>query len=563
VNILITIRIRDLSKSYEDRVLFENFSMDIYTGDRIGIVGPNGTGKTTLLKLLIGDLEPDKGYVEIFGKIGYLPQDLILPEDIPVKEYFKISEPSPILRRMNLRKDIFDSPCGTLSGGEKIKLKLIEILEDKPSIIILDEPTNHLDMRGIETLEEELRKFDGTLLIVSHDRFLLDKAINKVIEIDRGKISIYKGNYTYYSEKKKEELGRAWEEYEDYINERKRLEEASRRAKERARSTGRVNEKKDSFCRYGKDFYGKKASKIAKIGKAIEKRIERLEVKEKPFEEQHIKVDFSTSDEIPDTIIQCKDLVKSFGDKLLFKNVNLSVKNGQKIALLGDNGVGKTTLLRIFLGKEKPTAGSIWISQSARIGYLEQEINLLNPENMIIDEVKGDAKSDITTIRTLLGCLLFIEDEVLKPIKSLSMGEKVRVTLAKLILGGFNILLMDEPTNFLDINSREVIEEALKWYRGSLIFVSHDRYFVSKVADTIWEIENCGITVYPGDYEYYLFKKSRLKDGDIKDKILLLEVQLSKISSELDRAKDTEKEELNKSFLALIKEINRLKAMIR
>jgi len=212
---LITIRIRDLSKSYEDRILFENFSMDIYTGDRIGTVGPNGAGKTTLLKLLIGDLETDKGYVEIFGKIGYLPQDLTLPEDALVKEYFKIPEPSSILRRMNLRRDILDSPCRTLSGGEKIKLKLTEILENKPSIIVLDEPTNHLDMKGIETLEEELDKFDGTLLIVSHDRFLLDKVANKVIEIYRGKISIYKGNYTYYSEKKKEELKKAWKEYED------------------------------------------------------------------------------------------------------------------------------------------------------------------------------------------------------------------------------------------------------------------------------------------------------------------------------------------------------------
>ncbi|MCX7795348.1 MAG: ABC-F type ribosomal protection protein [bacterium] len=560
---MLTIRIRDLSKSYGERTLFEKFSLDIHAGDRIGIVGPNGTGKTTLLKLILNILEPDRGYVEVSGKIGYLPQDLTLPENKLVRECFKIHSSSAILKRMGLRKDILDSPCKVLSGGEKTKLKLAELLEDKPIILILDEPTNHIDIKGIEFLEEELNKFSGTLLIVSHDRFLLDKVTNKIIEIYRGKISLYTGNYSNYAQKKKEELERAWQEYERYTEEKKRLEEASRKIKERAQSVGRIKDKKDSFWRYSKDFYGRKASKVAKIGKSIEKRIERLEAKEKPFEEQHIKLEFDSKDEGLDTIIRCTALSKSFGNKLLFENADLSVKNGQKIALLGNNGAGKTTLLRIILGEESPTKGEVWISKSAKIGYLEQEINLLNLENTIIEEVKRASNSDITTIRTLLGCLLFLEDEVLKPISSLSMGERVRVTLAKLILGGFNILLMDEPTNFLDISSREVIEEALKWYKGSIIFVSHDRYFVSKIADTIWEIENCRITVYPGDYEYYLFKRSRLRDGEIKDKILLLEVQLSKIISELSKEKDENKEDLNRRFIELSSEINRLKSMIK
>lgn len=560
---MLTIRIRDLSKSYGERVLFEKFSLDIHTGDRIGIVGPNGTGKTTLLKLILNILEPDRGYVEVFGKIGYLPQDLTLPEDKLVRECFEIQSSSAILKQIGLRKDILDSSCRILSGGEKIKLKLVELLENKPTILILDEPTNHMDIRGIEFLEEELSKFVGTLLIVSHDRFLLDKVVNKIIEIYRGKISLYTGNYSDYAKKKKEELERAWQEYEKYTEEKRRLEEASRKIKERAKSVGRIKDKKDSFWKYSKDFYGRKAAKVAKIGKSIEKRIEKLEIKEKPFEEQHIKLEFDAIDEGLDTIIQCNAISKSFGDKLLFENANLSVKNGQKVALLGDNGVGKTTLLRMLLGKELPTKGEIWISKSAKIGYLEQEVNLLNPENTIIDEVRGVSNSDITTVRTLLGCLLFLEDEALKRISSLSMGEKVRVTLAKLILGGFNLLLMDEPTNFLDIRSREVIEEALKWYKGSIIFVSHDRYFVSKIANTIWEIENCKITVYPGDYEYYLFKKSRLKDGDIKDRILLLEVQLSRITNELDKARDEEKEELNRKFIELTREINQLKSMVK
>ncbi|MBC7320976.1 ABC-F type ribosomal protection protein [bacterium] len=560
---MLTIRIRDLSKSYGEQILFEKFSFDIHTGDKIGIVGPNGSGKTTLLKLILSILEPDRGYVEVFGKVGYLPQDLALPEDKLVRECFEVQSSSTNLKRIGLKKDILDSPCGTLSGGEKIKLKLVELLEDKPTILTLDEPTNHMDIKGIEFLEDELSKFNGTLLVVSHDRFLLDRIVNKIIEINRGKISLYTGNYSNYAQKKKEELERAWKEYERYTEEKRRLEEASRKIKERSKAVEKVKDRKDSFWKYSKDFYGKKASKVAKIGKSIEKRIERLEIKEKPFEEQHIKLEFDATDKGLDTIIQCNGLSKSFEDKLLFENADLSVRSRQKIALLGDNGVGKTTLLRILLGKEAPTDGNIWISKSAKIGYLEQEVNFLSSENTIIEEIRKVTNSDITTIRTLLGCLLFIEDEALKRIELLSMGEKVRVTLAKLILGGFNLLLMDEPTNFLDIRSREVIEEALKWYKGSLVFVSHDRYFVSKIADTIWEIENHKITVYPGDYEYYLFKKSSLKGGDIKDKILLLEVQLSKIASELDKAKDEEKEELNRKFIELTREINKLKSMVK
>lgn len=460
---------------------------------------------------------------------------------------------------MKLREDVLTSRCGILSGGEKTKLKLIEVLINKPVILILDEPTNHLDIKGIEVLEEKLKSFYGTLIVVSHDRFFLDRISNKILEISRGKISIYPGNYTDYSEKKRKEMERAWEEYEEYTEEKRRLEESVRKVKEKSQSVGRIKDKKDTFWRYNKDFYGRKASKVARTGKAIERRIEKLDAKEKPFEEQHIKMGFGADDEGGDLLVYCEDIEKSFGDNLLFKESNISIKRGEKIALLGDNGSGKTTLLRILLGKEPINRGKVWISEVAKPGYLDQEIGLLNPDHTVLEEVRTSTNYDITAVRTLLGCLLFIEDDVLKRIEDLSMGEKVRVTLAKLMLGEFNLLIMDEPTNFLDIKSREVIEEALKWYRGSLLFVSHDRYFISRVASTIWEIEDKKINCYPGDYEYYTFKKDRLKDGDIKDRILLLEVQLSKISAELDRAKDAEKEELNKKFIELTREINSLK----
>lgn len=560
---MLTIQIRDIAKSYGEKVLFDKFSLDIYTEDKIGIIGANGAGKTTLLEIIIGLIEPDRGYVETFGKVGYLPQDLEIRSDILVKDYFNFSsyesDTLRYIKQFGLREDILLSKCRILSGGEKTKLKLIELLLAKPTILILDEPTNHLDMKGIKLLEERLKEFYGTLIVVSHDRFFLDKTVNKILELNRGKISVYPGNYTDYSEKKQKELERAWEEYEEYVEEKRRLEETARRLKERSKSVGKIKEKNDTFWRYSKDFYGRKASKVAKTSKAIERRIEKLEAKEKPFEQQRIKMGFGSDDEGADVLIYCEEIEKSFGSNLLFRESSISIKRGEKIALLGDNGSGKTTLLRILLGKEPVDRGKVWISKLAKIGYLDQELKLLNPKHTVLEEVKAYTDYDMTTIRTLLGCLLFIEDDVLKHIEDLSMGEKVRVTLAKLMLQDFNLLIMDEPTNFLDIRSREVIEEALRWYKGSLLFVSHDRYFISKVANAIWEIENKKINCYPGDYEYYIFKKDRLKDGDIKDRILLLEVQLSKILADLEKAKDSEKQELNKKFIELTREINSLK----
>ncbi|HOL55815.1 MAG TPA: ATP-binding cassette domain-containing protein, partial [bacterium] len=301
-------------------------------------MGPNGAGKTTLLETIIGTIEPDRGYVETFARIGYLAQDLELPPDVLAKDYFNFpplesDSLKRYIREMRLREDILTSRCGILSGGEKTKLKLIEVLINKPSILILDEPTNHLDIKGIEVLEEKLEDFYGTLIVVSHDRFFLDRISNKILEISRGKVSIYPGNYTDYSEKKRKEMERAWEEYEEYTEEKRRLEESVRKVKEKSQSVGRIKDKKDTFWRYNKDFYGRKASKVAKTGKAIERRIEKLDVKEKPFEEQHIKMGFGADDEGGDLLVYCEDIEKSFGDKLLFKESNISIKRGEKIAL--------------------------------------------------------------------------------------------------------------------------------------------------------------------------------------------------------------------------------------
>lgn len=552
---LLSISIRNLSKSYGEKTLFEDFSLDISSQDKIGIVGDNGSGKSTLLRIIIQELEPDKGYVRLFDKVGYLPQEISLPQESLVRDYFKLR------RYKNLpefRKDLLDSRIDSLSGGEKTKLKLLEIFDSDPSVLILDEPTNHLDIKSIEWLESILKRFEGPVLLVSHDRFFLDRVTNKTIEIFRGKISIYPGNYTYYAEQKRIELERAWEEYEKYVSKKKQLEEASRERLNRAQSVSKIKNKRDSFWRYSKDFYGRKGAKMAKSAKALERRIEKMETKEKPYEEQNIRFSFGSSQDTGNILIYGKNIGKAFGDNILFTNVSFSIKRGSKISLLGDNGVGKTTLLRIILKKEPLEQGNIWVSSQARIGYLDQEILLLDYNKTVLEEVRDASLEDITTIRTFLGCLLFSEDSVLKKISNLSTGEKVRVTLAKLILGDYNLLIMDEPTNFLDIKSREAIEKALKNYNGSLLFVSHDRYFISKLADTIWKIEDKTLKCYPGDYDYYLYKREADRNN-VKDKILLLEVQLSNLLAKLNTAGDEEKMILNTQFIELKRELNRLK----
>jgi len=553
---LLSISIRNLSKSYGEKILFEDFSIDISSQDKIGIIGANGAGKSTLLKIIIQELEPDKGYVRLFGKVGYLPQEISLPQESLVREYFKLRRYKGFTE---FRKDLFDAKWGSLSGGEKTKLKLLEVLTSGPSVLILDEPTNHLDIKSIEELESILQRFKGPVLLVSHDRFFLDRVTNKTIEIFRGKISVYPGNYTYYAEQKRIELERAWEDYEKYVSKRRQLEEASRERLNRAQSVSKIKDKRDSFWRYSKDFYARKGAKIAKSAKALEKRIEKMETKEKPYEEQNIRFSFGSSQDTGNILVYGENVRKAFGDNILFIDASFSIKRNDKIILLGANGTGKTTLLRMILRKEPLSQGNIWVSSQVRIGYLDQEILLLDPNKTVLEEVRGATIGDITTIRTFLGCLLFSEDAVLKKISNLSTGEKVRVTLAKLILGDYNLLIMDEPTNFLDIKSREVIERALKDYNGSLLFVSHDRYFISRLANTVWEIEDNALKCYPGDYDYYLYKREYDRDN-VKDKILLLEVQLANLLAKLDAVNDEkEKIRLNTQSIELKRELNRLK----
>lgn len=546
--------VNNISKFIEDKEILKDISFKLYIKDKVGIVGRNGIGKTTLLKVLTSELEADNGNVKFYGKYGYLPQNLFIEDNLYVYELMeetkKYGEFLELLNKFGL-SDAEKQKVETLSGGEKTKLYLIRLLLQNPDILILDEPTNHLDYETIEWLEGFINDFSGAVLMVTHDRYFLDKTVSKIFELEDKAIKEYSGGYTFYATQKKVELDRARLEYRVYIKQKRKLEEAARKHMERA---NRYNDMSQD------DFQRGKANKIAKRSKAIISRLENMEEKEKPKVPKNINIKLEGSnDKTSDILIRAQNITKTY-DKTLFKDISFNVYRNTRVGIVGKNGVGKSTLLKGLMGKVS-LEGSINISPSTKIGYFSQELEELNLDSTILQELKK-INNDESYVRTLLGCMLFRRDDVYKQIGNLSYGERVRVAFLKLILEENNLLILDEPTNFLDIPTREIVEEALLDYDGSILFVSHDRYFAEKIAEEIWGLSNNELTQYLGNYSYYLEKKkqsSTKENIDVKEEILKLEMKLSHISFKLMGCKDEEKSDLEKEYFEITKKLRVLK----
>jgi len=546
--------INNVSKFIGDKEILKDISFRLYKKDKVGIVGRNGIGKTTLLKVITSELEADSGSIKFYGKYGYLPQDLFIENDLFVYELMeetkKYGEFLELLNKFKLN-GAEKQKVKSLSGGEKTKLYLIKLLLQNPDILILDEPTNHLDYETIEWLEGFINDFNGAVLMVTHDRYFLDKTVSKIFELEDKTIKEYSGGYTFYATQKKIELDKAMLEYEEYIKKKRQLEIAARKQMERA---NRYNDMSVN------DFQRHKANKIAKRSKAIISRLENIEEKEKPKVPKNINIKLEgINDKTSDILIRAENLSKAY-DRVLFRNISFNIYRNARIGLIGKNGVGKSTLLKGLIGKVKLN-GNISIPPSTKIGYFSQELEELDTNSTILEELKK-INNDESYVRTLLGCMLFRRDDVYKKIKSLSYGERVRVAFLKLILEENNLLILDEPTNFLDIPTREVIENALLDYEGAILFVSHDRYFVEKMAKEIWELSNSGLTQYLGNYSYYLEKKKQSQSNmnvDIKEEILKLEMQLSHISFKLMECKEEEKTDLEKEYFETAKKLKSLK----
>jgi ATP-binding cassette subfamily F protein 3 len=530
------ISLTDIAYNYAfgEGSLFEKVRLDINRGDRIGLIGPNGCGKTTLLRIITGELKPISGtIVRPKERIeqGYLRQETkesfqgslfecvfsAFPDvfeakqvrDASEEQLRKANDPSPDLGlKYGTADEKFDSlggpqlirdvrttlcglgfqenqltqPFGSLSGGEKTKASLARLLLKKSEFLILDEPTNHLDRDSLEWLEGYLRNFRGTYLLVSHDRFFLDRTVDRILDLRRGKLKEYKGSYSFYREQRDKETERQWELFEQRQKKVRKLKAESQRRK--VWSARKEKEKTGAKKEIG--FISHRAAKLAKRAKAVEKRIEqveRIEKVEKPFEEKKISLKFPEFKESSKAVLSVSELAKSFGQKELFSDLSFTISRGENLCILGPNGSGKTTLLKIVLGEEEPHAGETCLGHNVRIGYYDQERASLDPQKTILEEtLESDVSGDQAWVRTILGALMLRGDSVHKKIRDLSEGEKGKVYVAKLLVGGANFLLLDEPTNHLDIDAREAVENALAQYPGTILFVSHDRFFIDRLA---------------------------------------------------------------------------------
>ena len=527
---------QNISKAFVENQVLKNVSFHIEDHEKAAIVGINGAGKTTLLRIIVGEMTPDDGQVVLAKDktLGYLAQNstvdtshtiyeellsvkadlLRLEEKIRecennmkhadgdaledlMKQYTSLthafetgggylyrSELVGVLKGLGFTEDEFSKPVATLSGGQKTRVALGRLLLQNPDLIILDEPTNHLDMNSIAWLETYLLNYKGAVLIVSHDRYFLDRIAGKVIEIDQSKATTFMGNYSDYAVKKEQLRVAAWNAYMNQQREIKHQEE--------------VIEKLKSFNR----------EKSIKRAESREKMLDKIEVIEKPSEVRtDMKLTLTPRILSGNDVLTVEHLSKSFDSHKLFTDVNFEIKRGEHVAIIGDNGSGKTTLLKILNGLVPADQGTFRLGSNVEIGYYDQEHHVLHSEKTLFEEISDDYPYlNNTQIRNVLAAFLFTGEDVFKRISDLSGGERGRVSLAKLVLSNANFLILDEPTNHLDIMSKEILEDALNGYEGTILYVSHDRYFINRTAHRILDLTEGQFVSYVGNYDYYLEK---------------------------------------------------------
>ncbi|MBM7836591.1 ABC-F type ribosomal protection protein CplR [Clostridium sardiniense] len=523
-------RLNKVKKYYGDRLILDIDKLEILDGDRIGLVGVNGAGKTTLIKALINDTPIDEGNVYITKSFAYISQ----------------SEDASERFLDNNFKNIFNAPFeydDFLSGGEKVKFKIAKALSENKNLIIADEPTANLDGASIEVLEKMLKSYNGALLLVSHDRNFLDTLCNTIIEIEDGKITVYKGNYSKYLELKTLERERSKAEYVAYINEKKHLENAilnKQNIKDSIRRTPkRMGNSEARLHKMG----GQKAKKnLDNNVKALKSRIDHLEVKERPKSIKEINITVQETLKITSkNLVEVKHLNLFADDKLLLKDASFKIKNSKKVALIGNNGCGKSTLLKEIVSNKN----NIKVFDNVVIGYFDQSQHILNDNESILKNILRDCSYDESFVRTNLDGFGFKGDTVFKQVSSLSGGEKVKIALCKVLLSDNNLLILDEPTNYLDIKSMESLESALINCNKTLIIVSHDRKFISNICDYILEIDNNKINEFSGSYDEYISFKNKpkinLKEKQNKDNLILLENRFSEVISLISTEPDINK----------------------
>ena len=532
----------NVKKSYGDRMILDIDELKIFQGDRIGLVGENGSGKSTLIKILIGEEERDSGEVTICNSYSYISQGVDFVEECD----FDYEWNSTSIKAPNL----FDK---YLSGGEKVKFKIVNSLKKKSKLIIGDEITSNLDRSTIDSLEKLLLEYDGGLLLVSHDREFLDNVCNIIIELKDGKVKKYNGNYSKYLEVKELENLSEEREYIKYINEKEHLERAIIRKEEIKNSIKRTPKRMgNSEARLHKMGGQKGKKKLDGNVKALKSRIEHLEIKEKP---KNIKIKVQDGLEIYSKIVaEGKNICIKRGNKTLIKDSNFVINKGDKVALIGDNGSGKTSLIKEIINN----VDNIKVNQRVKIGYFDQEQKILNDNLTILENIKYNSRFEESFIRICLSGFGFKRDDVHKNVGILSGGEKVKVSLCKVLLDDNNLLILDEPTNYLDINSITALEEALSGTDKEFIIISHDRKLISYICNKIFEIKNCKLITFRGNYYDYSQDHKKVRNNK-EDEKMLLRTKLSEVLSRLSIEKnDIIKEKLEKEYNKILEKLNNI-----
>ena len=541
---MILMTVQGVSKSFGMKSVLKDISLTLQQGARMGLIGVNGSGKSTLFRLIAGQMEPDEGSISLMRgtRVGMLTQEADIQSDLTVREelsrvfepvremerrlraleeemaqkhedeaeldrlsheYARLTDrfedaggyewPSRIqgvLAGLGFAKGREDQPASVLSGGEKTRLCLARLLLTQPDLLMLDEPTNHLDLSSIQWLEDTLKKYRGTVLIISHDRYFMNSVCDCMAEISMRRLVQYEGNYDQFTVKRQADIERQIREY--------KLQQA-----EIARQQAIIQR----YRMYNRE-------KSIRAAESREKRLEKMEKLERPVDEQHVRFSFEARRRTGDDVLKVHGLAKGFEGRRLFENFDLHLRAGDRVAIIGPNGVGKSTLLNIIARKLKADAGEVEFGANVDLGYYEQHQTGLDPKKDVLNEL-WDAfpRLDLDRVRSVLALFLFTGDDVYKKISMLSGGEKGRVSLCKLMLKRDNLLLLDEPTNHLDMDSREVLEGALEDFDGTILTVSHDRYFINRVADRIIEMRPDGVKEYLGNYDDYLEKKRREEAG--------------------------------------------------
>ncbi|MDT2813557.1 ABC-F family ATP-binding cassette domain-containing protein [Vagococcus carniphilus] len=595
---MILLQANQIARLFGDEVLFENMQLEVQDRSRIALVGRNGAGKSTLLKILAGIEEPDKGTISKTKDLtmGYLDQhtglestktiweemltvfepiqkmekrlrqleNQIADEQIQADEkryqqvlveydrlqhefndlngYGYESEIKSVLHGFRFEEDYLDHLISNLSGGQKTRLALAKLLLEKPDLLILDEPTNHLDIETLSWLENYLKNYRGALLMVSHDRYFLDKIVEEVYEISRRKMSHYKGNYSRYLDQKAERLEREWKEYEKQQVEISKLEDFVARNLVRASTTKRAQSRR--------------------------KQLEKMDRIERPQgDEKSAHFLFGIERQSGREVLEVEEAAVGYNQTVLCEPIDFQIRKQEAIALVGPNGVGKSTLLKSIIGDIPFVKGKSKVGHHVSIGYYDQEQANLNSQQSVLEELWSEHRTTSEKdIRTVLGSFLFSGEDVKKTIPLLSGGEKARVALAKLSMNRDNFLILDEPTNHLDIDSKEVLENALIDYEGTLLFVSHDRYFINRIATSVLELSETGGKLYHGNYDYYLEKKleeEQLKELLNEETNEVVEVKTeTKKNFELDKQKQKEKRTLERQVEQLEKELHEMEEAV-